>query len=93
MKRNFILLALAAVGFAGASCEQHRWENKVKTIEEPVYDEDKKPVMVENTEGKLVQKVEVTHVIEEAGAKAFFYDEYGEKKLKSKGKKHSDAEQ
>ena len=88
---KYYLTGCVAVGFAlfGVSCEQHRWENKVKVIEEPVFDEEKKPVMVKNADRELVQMVEKSSVVEEFGAVSFFYDEYGEKRLKEQAKGNS----
>ena len=80
MKRNCMVLAIAAVAFAGASCEKHRWENKVKEQRTPIYTAEKKPVMVMK-DGKQVQQEEVTMVIEEQGAKSFFWDEDKEQKI------------
>jgi len=64
MKRNLILAAAVITSFVGVSCEKHRWEDKVETVEEEVYDKN----------DNLVETIK-TKVVAEKGAKRFFIEE------------------
>ena len=64
MKRNLILAAAVITSFVGVSCEKHRWEDKVETVEEEIYDKN----------DNLVETIK-TKVVAEKGAKRFFIEE------------------
>jgi len=57
MKSFSCIAILSSILLAVTSCEQHRWENEVEVIKEPVYDD-------EHAEAKLKDKqrgVEADH--------------------------------
>jgi len=84
MKSFSCIAILSSILLAVTSCEQHRWENEVEVIKEPVYDVNSKPVMVKNENGELVHLHKEAIAVKETGSKSFFYDEHAEAKLKDK---------
>ncbi len=82
MKRNLILAAAVITSFVGVSCEKHRWEDKVETVEEEIYDKN----------DNLVETIK-TKVVAEKGAKRFFIEEphgHDEHAVHSEHKDHAD---